>query len=268
MPWLILEDGFLRSVGRHDAPLSMIADDLGVYYDASRPSRVERLIAEAGEDVETERAKAIAAKWTAEGLSKYNDFTAPVPDLPADFVLAVDQTFNDGSVSGGLANEHSFKRMIEAALADHQGCQVVVKVHPDTLAGRRRGYLDADVLAQHPRITVVASHCSPAPLIAGARAVYAVTSQVGFEALMAGKPVRCFGMPFYAGWGLTEDELASPSRRTKATMPQLVDAALIQAPRYVDPVSAALSTPERIMAHIVATRPSIDRSSVVSARGG
>ena len=39
---------------------------------------------------------------------------------------------------------------------------------------------------------------------------------MGFEALLWGKPVRCFGMPFYAGWGLTRDELPAPARARPA----------------------------------------------------
>jgi hypothetical protein len=48
-----------------------------------------------------------------------------------------------------------------------------------------------------------ASGGHPAALLERAKAVYVVTSQLGFEALLWGRPVHCFGMPFYAGWGLT-----------------------------------------------------------------
>ncbi|WP_337222991.1 hypothetical protein, partial [Vibrio alginolyticus] len=38
--------------------------------------------------------------------------------------------------------------------------------------------------------------------------VFVVTSQAGFDALLRGKDVWCFGAPFYAGWGLTHDFVA------------------------------------------------------------
>ena len=46
LPYLALEDGFLRSVGLGNTtpPLSLIVDDVGVYFDASRPSKLEALI--------------------------------------------------------------------------------------------------------------------------------------------------------------------------------------------------------------------------------
>lgn len=37
-----------------------------------------------------------------------------------------------------------------------------------------------------------------------------MTSTLGFEALLRGKPVTCLGMPFYAGWGLTRDLAPAP----------------------------------------------------------
>lgn len=44
---ILIEDGFLRSMGlgvSGDAPLSIVVDDLGIYYDAAKPSRLETLI--------------------------------------------------------------------------------------------------------------------------------------------------------------------------------------------------------------------------------
>ena len=35
--------------------------------------------------------------------------------------------------------------------------------------------------------------------------VHVLTSLTGFEALLRGKMVICYGQPFYAGWGLTND---------------------------------------------------------------
>jgi capsular polysaccharide export protein len=93
----------------------------------------------------------------------------------------------------------------------------------------------------------VTEACDPAPLIAGAEAVYTVTSQGGFEALLHGRPVRCFGMPFYAGWGLTEDDLPPPPRRGKASLEALVHAALVDYPRYLDPDTGRLTTVEATM---------------------
>ena len=48
------------------------------------------------------------------------------------------------------------------------------------------------------------TRCRPG-LMEGAVAVYTVSSQLGFEAILAGHRPQVFGQPFYAGWGLSED---------------------------------------------------------------
>src|SRR5690606_26358802 len=130
----------------------------------------------------------------------------------------------------------SFRRMLEAALDEHPGLPVLLKVHPDVIAGRKKGHFEALTPGQAARVTLVATDAHPPGLIEPAAAVYTVTSQMGFEGLLWGKPVRCFGMGFYAGWGLTADELAPPERRRAAgavPLEGLVHAALVAYPRYV-----------------------------------
>jgi capsular polysaccharide export protein len=251
LPYLALEDGFLRSValGDIDAPLSVVVDDLGIYYDAQRPSRLERLIATAKADAERARGARIAAAWRAGRLSKYNHAREVPPPVRGDFVLAVDQTFGDASIERGLASPASFARMLEAALDEHPRLPVVLKVHPDVIAGRKRAHFGALSPATAARVTLLAGDAHPPALLERAAAVYVVTSQMGFEALVWGRPVRAFGMPFYAGWGLTGDELSRPERRagTAPTLDDLVHAALVEYPRYLDPETFERCEPERVI---------------------
>ena len=68
--------------------------------------------------------------------------------------------------------------------------------------------------------------------------VHVNTSLAGFEALLRGKAVTTYGVPFYAGWGLTRDLGPVPARRTaKRSIDELVAAALLIYPRYLDPVT-------------------------------
>ena len=63
-----------------------------------------------------------------------------------------------------------------------------------------------------------------------------MTSLLGFEALLRGKSVTCTGMPFYAGWGLTDDRgLPCARRAARPDLISLVHATLIEYPRYFDP---------------------------------
>lgn len=257
-PLITLEDGFLRSVrpGAKSPVVSLIIDDIGVYYDAGAPSRLEHLIAEGAADAE--RAQRAIARLRSARLSKYNH--APdLADPPQGHVLVIDQTFGDASVTWGGASEASFTRMLDAAKAEHPGAQIIIKRHPETSSGAKQGYLGNSGGA------IVADAVNPWDLIEGAKAVYTVSSQLGFEALIAGKPVRCFGSPFYAGWGATADETAIPRREARRSADQIFAAAYLEYPTYFDPWNGGLSDFEAACdaletlraAHWRTTRPTV-----------
>ena len=252
LPFLALEDGFLRSVGLGvvgAAPLSLVVDDLGIYYDATGPSRLEALIAGLAPDEEKQaQAQRALGLIRRHKLSKYNH--APeraLPPLAAPYtarVLVIDQTMGDVSVRLGGADQARFGAMLEAALIENPQAEIWVKTHPDVLTGKKRGYLPAAGLAQHPdpRLHVLAEDVSPLGLLEQVDRVYVVTSQMGFEALMLEKPVVCFGQPWYAGWGLTDDrhpgmDALRARRPVRRTLAQLFEAAYLHYARYIDPAT-------------------------------
>lgn len=241
LPLLRLEDGFLRSValGHDEPPLSIVIDEIGIYYDATTPSQLETLIKFNYTSEQQQRALALQTAWQTARVSKYNharELSAfPTLIINQPYVLVIDQTLGDASIHYGLANADSFQRMLSAALHENPNCTIVLKVHPDVLAKHKRGHFNLVALANNPRIQIIALAIHPVALIEHAQAVYVVTSQIGFEALLWGKPVRTFGMPFYAGWGLTDDELTAPERRHNIILANLIYAALIAYPRYLDP---------------------------------
>lgn len=256
IPFICLEDGFLRSLGlgRDDPPLSLVVDDQGIYYDATVPSRLETLIARALTEDERLRAKQLIARWRDARVSKYNHlregddvWLRSVCDDDGSCVLIVDQTAGDASIRCGLASAESFARMLAAALNENPGSRVLLKVHPEVMAGHKRGHFDLARISTDPRIVVLGKDVHPVGLIERARVVYTVTSQLGFEALLWGKPVRTFGMPFYAGWGLTRDDQEAPARRRPAPLENLVHAALIDYPCYLDPETRQRCSAERLV---------------------
>jgi len=238
LPLWRCEDAFLRSLRPGiDPPLGLVLDDQGIYYDTSTPSRLEELISRQHSPQERDRALALRRLWCGQRVSKYNGAAEVVPPVEP-FVLVVDQTAGDLSIDLGMAGAASFGAMLAAALERHGHCRVLVKTHPDVAAGRKRGHFNPRQLAADPRIQLEASGGHPTALLEQAEAVYVVTSQLGFEALLWGKPVHCFGLPFYAGWGLTQDALPVPVRRAGVAPRQLADlvhAALIDYAIYIDP---------------------------------
>ncbi|WP_291239525.1 capsular polysaccharide biosynthesis protein, partial [Gemmobacter sp.] len=238
LPLIRLEDAFLRSIrpGRSgEPPLGLLIDDLGVHFDAAAPSRLERLLATHPLDDSNllRRAREGMGRIRAAHLSKYNNFDPTHPAPPAGYVLVVDQTRGDASIRHGGASDTTFAEMLLAARLDHPAARILIKTHPETQAGHRPGhYGPADCDA---RTALFSDPCSPHDLLDGAIAVYTVTSQLGFEAILAGHRPQVFGQPFYAGWGLTADRQPPPRRGRKLTPAQLFAAAMILAPVWYDP---------------------------------
>ncbi|WP_322865256.1 capsular polysaccharide biosynthesis protein [Aquicoccus sp. G2-2] len=234
-----VEDGFLRSRGLGAElvpPLSLVLDDLGIYYDPGVESRLERLIATRARlrPDQTRRAEALIARLITLGVSKYNLGGAALPDLPPGRrILVPGQVEDDASIRTGAGAIASNRALLEAARVANPDAVLIYKPHPDVEAGLRDGAMAAGDLAD-----LVLENTDPAALLGLVDEVWTMTSLLGFEALLRGVKVTCTGAPFYAGWGLTRDLGEVPARRkARPALAGLVHAALIDYPRYFDPKS-------------------------------
>ena len=256
--FISVEDGFLRSFfpGQKYPGLSIVVDSVGVHYDAKAPSELENLLnsdadlfAEYGEDLE--RARALISKHQ---LSKYNHAPLltelpwlpkltrrdPSLDSPPERILIVDQTFGDRSVDLGLADEHSFIRMLSEARRRHPEAMFYLKTHPEVSSGAKRGYLTH--ISEDERLVKLTGLVNPVSLMKQMDHVYVVSSTMGFEALLLGKPVTCFGMPWYAGWGVTKDELDCARRQRRRSVMELFAASYFKYSRYWNPYEGRQGT--------------------------
>lgn len=245
-----IEDGFLRSRGLGAAlvpPMSLVRDDLGIYYDPTQESRLERLIAQSEHlsGYDRTRSENLIRDLTRLQLSKYNVGRTALPDIPdGRVVLVPGQVEDDASIRLGTDAVSTNRALLEAARAANPNAVLVYKPHPDVEAGLRQGDVpDADQIAD-----IVAQDTHPAALIEQADAVWTMTSLMGFEALLRGKAVTCLGAPFYAGWGLTMDRGTVPNRRTaRPDLVSLAHAVLVAYPRYFDPVTGRPCPPEVVL---------------------
>ena len=248
---LHVEDAFLRSIhpGRAsgEPPLGLLLDRRGAHFDPAQPSDLEELLATHPLDDShmMRRARNAIGRLQDAHLSKYNAFlpSAPLPD--PGYVLVVDQLRGDASVTASKADRARFCEMLVFAQQEHPGARILIKTHPETRAGHRPGHF-TDKDAQG-RVEMFSDAVSPWGLLEGAIAVYTVSSQLGFEAILAGHKPRVFGQPFYAGWGLTEDEDPVARRQRKLTRPQLFSAAMFLYPTWYDPYTDRLCELERVI---------------------
>ncbi len=255
-PLLRVEDAFLRSVrpGRSGEPaLGLIVDGRGMHYDADGPSDLETLLATHPFDDAPliARAHEGIARLIAADLSKYNthdpDLDAPAPG----YVLVVDQVRGDLAVSRGGGTSAGFRAMLHAAQEENPGARIIIRAHPEARHGHRPGHFgpeDADGV----RVTLDNSPVSPWRLLEGAVAVYTHSSQLGFEAILAGHRPRVFGQPFYAGWGLTADEHPHPRRTRRLSRAQLFAGAMLLYPIWYDPCRDRLCRFEDTLAQLEA----------------
>ncbi len=250
-----VEDGFLRSRGLGAdlvPPLSLVLDDLGIYYDPSRESRLERLIMERAvlRPDQVLRAEALIKALIRDGLSKYN-LGAAAPDLPPGHrILVPGQVEDDASIRLGAGDVRSNFALLQKVRAENPDAVILYKPHPDVEAGLRPGAIGAEGLAD-----MTVTGCDPAALLCAVQEVWTMTSLLGFEALLRGVAVTTTGAPFYAGWGLTRDLGRVPPRRlARLSLAGLVHATLIDYPRYFDPVTGS-ACPVEIMVERLAHGP-------------
>ncbi|WP_370046284.1 MULTISPECIES: capsular polysaccharide biosynthesis protein [Salipiger] len=255
VPLLRIEDAFLRSLhpGRSgEPPLGLLLDRAGVHFDASTVSDLEALLATHPLDDHAllERARGAMARMQDAHLTKYSavDPADPVPE--PGYVLVIDQTEGDASVRASGADRNRFLEMLYWAQEEHPGQRIVIRTHPETREGFRAGHYRAEDATG--RVTLFTAPASPQALLEGAIAVYTVSSQMGFEAILAGHRPRVFGQPFYTGWGLTEEETPLPRRQRRLTRAQLFAAAMILYPTWYDPYRDRLCEIEDVLATLEA----------------
>ena len=272
VPLLRLEDGFLRSVGLGAglaAGLSYALDSCGMHYDAGRPSDLETLLetAELGAE-ERARGAVLVERIRSSRLSKYNLEAGGVPARVAarlaparrgrsgPLILVPGQVAGDASIratisasvdlaSGARINE----ALLRAVRAGTPDAVIVYKPHPDVAAGLRPGRVSAE--AAKALADVVVADAPILDLVDAVDRVETLSSLTGFEALIRGKPVTVHGLPFYAGWGLTEDTTRCLRRTRRRTLSELAYLAFAVYTRHLDPRRLEPCTPEVLIDGLV-----------------
>ncbi|EJQ9459442.1 capsular polysaccharide biosynthesis protein [Campylobacter jejuni] len=238
--FILLEDGFIRSLnlGVENSPsFSMVKDDIGIYYDATMPSKLENLLNTCEfKDEEIKQTKKAIELIKKYKISKYNNNL----DIPDNYfqkdekrVLIITQTANDASLEFGLAKDFKTLDMIKDAIKENPKSKIYIKIHPDVLSGKKQSDLDLNSLPKE--CILITENFNPIALLEFFDKVYTKTSGMGFEALMQECECICYGMPFYAGWGLTKDKLECKRRMQKRSLEEVFYAAYILYSEYFNP---------------------------------
>lgn len=183
---------------------------------------------------ESTRAAAAAAATAGAGdkLQVLREYFAS-----AEKILLLDQCLGDASLTLGQAPDNAVELMLRQAQEHFPQAKIFLKVHPDVLSGKRESLL-YKALQNRLDIRMLDCDVSVMSLLRARPVVFTVSSQSGFEALLCGCRVHCFGMPFYAGYGLTVDLQPCPRRNALSgvTLQMLFYAAYIKLCRYINPI--------------------------------
>ena len=172
-------------------------------------------------------------------VSKYNNASIKIRDQVlceehnGTRVLVIAQTAGDASLKYGMLDDYTTGNMIDAAIEENPHAKIYLKVHPDVLSGKKKSDIDIDSARQ--KCIIIEENVNPVSLLKHFSKVYTKTSQMGFEALLVGCECVCFGMPFYAGWGITTDKSTCQRRHRKLTVEEVFSGAYILYSRYYNP---------------------------------
>lgn len=236
---------------------SLMLDDIGIYFDTTKPSRTLRLLEEDshlnGSDT-CERVRAFIDYVFEHNIVKYN--SAPYLELDASQdkhkILVIDQTKEDLAIMLGGCDRYSFKDMLEHALAQEK-CEIYLKLHPETVEGSKEANFKLDALNAYSNLHIIRQNCNNMHLVKQMDEIYVMTSGAGLEGLMAGKKVRCFGQPFYSGWGITEDMHPISRCRTRS-LEEIVESVFFRQTLWFDPKTHAECSPEQALQRLVEIR--------------
>lgn len=260
-PLYRMEDGFIRSASlgsQHTTALSLVLDKSGLYFDAGRPSDLETILATHNFDKSPdllEAARSLMELIRTFRISKYNlsafhEAANLLGERKQKRILVLGQVEGDASIRYGNASDWNNQRLIELAIAENPAAQIIYKPHPDVIKGFRANASSLSSLSQ--LCFVLLEDVVLGDLFGEVDHVYTITSLSGFEALIYGLPVTVVGMPFYAGWGLTDDRQSSDRRQRKLSMDQLFCGAYLLYPRYLpdldQPETGALGAILKILA--------------------
>lgn len=247
-----IEDAFIRSVALGSGfakPYSLSIDSRGIYFDPRKPSDLEYILQNHQFSSELlERAKRVRDEVVNAKFSKYNHLAHEEIAIDREkynkVILVTGQVEDDMSIKFGAFGLNN-SNLLEMVREKNPNAYIIYKPHPDVLSGNRVGHIPkaiTDRCANEIQTNISIDSC-----IAVSDEVHTLTSGAGFDALLREKKVFTYGMPFYAGWGLTTDYRTCERRTRKLSLDALVASTLILFPRYISPKTGAFCEVEETL---------------------
>ncbi|NVJ57230.1 MAG: capsular polysaccharide biosynthesis protein, partial [Vibrionaceae bacterium] len=223
----------------------------GIYFDARVESDLEYMLNHRESTPwERWRAEQVIEQLRRANLTKYNVGQDTVLNLPEGrkIILVPGQVEGDASIRFGSPEVKTNEALLRAVRSAEPDAFIIYKPHPDVVAGQRdEGHWQGEFTTLADKVE---TDTSMATLLDQVDEVHTMTSLAGFEALLRRKQVTTYGMPFYAGWGLTRDNLRCERRVRQHDLASLVYFALIAYPTYLDPITRNACSAEQAIERV------------------
>jgi capsular polysaccharide export protein len=242
IPLWRMEDAFIRSSAlgaSHATPYSLILDKTGFYYDCSQPSDIENILNttdfKAKPELLDNAQKALNTLIELK-LSKYNPPSNNCSRITDKIktrkrIVVLGQVDADASIRLGNPDNWNAEELVKLAKFENPEAEILYRPHPEIFKGYQKSRF------KKKRIERIASVVSPdEPFIKSLDSidhVYTITSLSGLEALLRGKKVTVVGVPFYSGWGLTDDRVKIERRTSKLELLELFAGTYLLYPIYL-----------------------------------
>ena len=190
------------------------------------------------------RAGEIRQKVIVKGLARFSRESSAWrrPVKAERVILVVGQVESDPSLMHGSQSICTNLGLLQAVCQANADAYIVYKPHPAVLTDMQLGshaYQEA-----HQWFDEIVSDTTLCQLLPKINEVHVMSSLAGFEALLRGKKVSCYGPSFYSGWGLTNDMVPMPNRSRQLSLHELVAGAMYCFPRYLSRLAGKVTRPD------------------------
>ena len=223
---------------------SIVIDHKGYHVDSTGPCAMlaelngERLFSQE----QQQQARELMARLRQLRVARCNN----QPDLPIKLekpeqrkLLVLAQASEDPAMGSLEEQQQRFTDMVTHVMRGNDDAMIIIKQGTALPVGNLLTESLQNLMSYSKNVHLLKAGIHSHALLDIVDEVYVLDDHFGFEALMAGKPVHCFGRPFYAGWGLTVDHHPNLTRKRGRSLEELFYISYIQYSRYQDPLTAA-----------------------------
>lgn len=216
--FLFVEDSFFRSINlfysknlienKYTKPISFMLDDLGFHFSCYYPTRIELMLQNSPELTPAQRTRAISnIRYIRKNyLTKYNfkpiNTNFVLPGNNKQKILVIGQKINDASITNSNVPSNIFDIILQASINENPHADILFVDHPENKHNNLPNGLS---LSDMPNLYMLDNDTAITVLLEAVDKVYVCSSGVGLESIIRGKETVVFGVPLYAGWGLTDD---------------------------------------------------------------